>query len=220
MLRAFPGCRCVPRWNDFNVEISSLVDNEIHHLTLVPGWGCARAREKFSYFQNETVGLRIDLVFALPECQTRGIKLNFDVFAKKFRAEGYIITQPDDQKCAVNNRACNARMQFRCGIPFQPHDTKMMQHKFVSSSFSFGFSGSDEWLSNAIIYRGAIGQKTGVRGFYYPRSFRPARTTGNSENLISCFSINFYVSRGSGISPLGRANTRGRMQRPVVSMVK
>ena len=31
--------------NDFNVEISGLVDNEIHHLTLLAGWG-TRARER------------------------------------------------------------------------------------------------------------------------------------------------------------------------------
>lgn len=136
MLRAFPGCRCVPRWNDFNVEISGLVDNEIHHLTLVPGWECARTREKFSYFQNEAVGLRIDLVFTLSECQTRGIKLNFDVFAKKFRAEGYIITKNGWPKMCGLIIGSKDGISLRDPFYLHPRDTKMMQHKFAASSSS------------------------------------------------------------------------------------
>lgn len=56
--------------------------------------------------------------------------------------------------------------------------------------------GSDgEWLSKPIIYRGVVA-KTNRRPI-----IREAVTctTGNCENLISCFSINFYVSRAQRV---------------------
>lgn len=61
--------------NKFNVKISGLVDNEIHHLTLVPGMRETRARKgkKFSYFQNEVVRTSI-LAFMLPAASNAKLK--------------------------------------------------------------------------------------------------------------------------------------------------
>lgn len=72
--------------DDFNVEISGLVDNEIHHLTSLPGWG-ARARKRkvflFPKWSRRSAHRSSILATSRVECQTQRIKLKFDFSERK-----------------------------------------------------------------------------------------------------------------------------------------